>query len=216
MTIWVFSYLLFVHFTAQVTTFMTVSERNTPLRSYSDTLLDRFTPVVLGSGALHTLLQNSKPGTDLHNVYTKRFQGNPDSLVWSGKESHDRMLGDPNVVLFGVEASVYPGCYPVPLDWYVETPVGFGLQKGSEFTGVFDHLGLKMHESGILEKLKRRLRRKDIVVENEAIPLGIRELTIPFASLVAGGFIAGVLTIIEKSRFRSSSENYYLGAPNLA
>ena len=208
LTLWFFVYLLFAHFNAQVIMFMTVSE-TFPLSSYIETLEPRFSPVVFGSSAFHTLLQKSKPGTDLFKVYTKRFKGKPDSLVWSTKESLNRMLAEPNLVLFTAEASDFPGCYAVPLDWYVKSRLGFGLQKDSEFKRVFDHLGLKIQESGIFEKLRRRLRKRGVILKNEATPLGIREMAFPFSCLATGALLAGVLAVLEKIRFWRASHGLH-------
>ena len=196
LTLWVFAYLIIAHFNAQVTTFMTVSER-IPLKNYIDTLEARFSPIVFGSSSFYTLLQNSKPGSDLNKVYTQRFQSNPDSLVWSVNDTQKRMLEKPNTVLFNVEATYYPGCYAVPLDWYVKNAAGFGLQKDSEFKRVFDNLGLKIQESGIFKKIRKRVKR-EILVKNEAAALGIRELTFPFTCLAIGGFLAGILAVLER------------------
>ena len=177
MTLWLFSFLIFAHYTAEVTTYLTVNTQSVPIVNYVDLATDfRYQPITLGSSAMFSLLQNAKPGSNFKTLYDARFHEKPEALVPDTGTALERMLDDPYTALLWMEVGNFPGCVRMPLDFYVQTPVGFGLQKDSELSKSFAFYTLKMQESGIMERMRRGLDKKE--TENDgpvALTLGFKE-----------------------------------------
>jgi hypothetical protein len=106
---------------------------------------------------MHRDMINSKPGTAIHSVFYNTMDGNPAAFITSLEEARERVLADNKNLYFGDSMIFFddPRIEALKITDATIRQFGFGLQKGSEFAGIFDYHLLKMKESGVLDIIRQ-------------------------------------------------------------
>ena len=78
------TYVLFAHYSANLTAQMTSGPRQSAIKSFADVIKGGYKVIVEESTSMHIFLENSRPGTAMHQVYYETMKNDPDSFVGPG------------------------------------------------------------------------------------------------------------------------------------
>ena len=198
---------LWVYYTNDITAEMTSGPRELPVKTFEDVLHYEY-KVVAWSTYLINLLRDSEPGTAKHeafNTYFSQTDDNVDSI-------HEMMSDSESKTLFYAQRiSVIPKSpyekllmdkiYPLQMDDAFYNFLGLGLQKDSEFLGIFNHYILKEMEHGLNMRASRSLQSIFHVNQQfempEPQPLGSNNVMFLFILLGLGIISSMTMTICE-------------------
>ena len=194
--IWIFSFVCFSFYTADLTSQLTAAPKNEPVASFQEALDEGYTVIIIPGGFIESHLKTSRPGSGPYRVYHESILPNPeDSIVCSLKEAVERLLADQRALWFGTTTGVtnYKGITLLTkMKDRVLSQLAFGLRKDSEFKSMFDHHLMKIIESGMLRKHVRkwleggRPEFEGSLFVDEAKPLGLDNLLFPCTVLGLG------------------------------
>ena len=181
-------YVIFCHYTCDLTSRMTWTPNKLDIRSYEDVARLGYTVAVRRETSLEEKLRNIKRGIDL------KIEAFDDDSVNTKSE----ILNKAKTLLLGVSSYfiIIDGVYALDLEQQSTLLLSFGLQKNSEYTQIFSHHLQKMDESGLLHRLAQKWGIKSVSKPkvSGAIPLGYENVLFPFIGVVIGTIIA--LTIL--------------------
>ena len=102
------TYVLFAHYSANLTAQMTSGPRQSAIKSFADVKsFGNYKVIVEHSTSMHMFLESSRPGTAMHQVYYETMRNDPDSFVTSLSEALDVVIGDPNDKTLTFTSSLY-------------------------------------------------------------------------------------------------------------
>ena len=177
------SYILFTYYTCNLTAAMTSTAPSSGIESFEDAISSGYKVVVL-DGTAHS---ERVKDTGLNLVLLTPPSGtNPVEHIMS------EMSGEPKTLNFG-SSLTFVGrheFYPLDIKEASRQMVAFGLQKGSEYTEIFNYNIQKMDEAGILDSLAKehistQTPSQTTGVE-EPISLGYDNVLFPCIVLVSG------------------------------
>ena len=200
--------VLFIHYTADLTTTMTVTTDTVPIKSLIDIYKKGYDVLLPASGAVRTILKNAQPGDPLNEFYVKKIEGNPSSM-WTNFSNafvEQQLRKNPKLALVATMGFFeIPDTIMVDLEPSLTTQIAFGLPKGSEFRAALNYFILKMRESGLLKRLKAStsdsLANTLGTEQGEAAVLGYENLLFPFVCLFCGASSAFTLSMIERLQY---------------
>ena len=202
--------LLWIYYTNDITAEMTSGPPGNPVNTFEDVLHYDY-KVVAWSSYLIDLLRSSEPGTAKHETYNLYFSNGQETK--DNAESINEMLSDSEskTLFYAQRISVIPKSpyekllmeriYPLHMHDAFYNLLGFGLQKDSEFLGIFNHYLLKEMEHGINMRETRNLqsiyhRNKDFEMP-EPQPLGNNNVMFLFILLGLGITMSVTMAIFE-------------------
>ena len=195
--------LLWVYYTNDITAKMTSGPPEISVKNFEDVLHYEYR-VVAWSRAIIDQLRDSHPGTARLQVFYENFfnDGIEDKKKYEIKMSiHEKMLDkESKTLLYAQRIAVIPKStyekflvdkiYPFKIDDSSYNLLGLGLQKDSEFLGIFNHYLLKEMESGLNMRARRSLQHSFYVNEQfemrEPQPLGSNNVMFLFILLGFG------------------------------
>jgi hypothetical protein len=193
------TYLIFSHFTCDLTARMTSAPSASSIRSFQDVIDRGYTVIVMESTASHGILNSEKKGSAMYTVYHNSMLGNPDSFVQTTEESLNVPLTRKNTLLFDSTMMVVSNKRYVDLEITdgVNGQVAWAFQKESEFTDFFNYHLLKLQERGVMHKIVRdwSYSPSESYWVPDAISLGYDNTLFPFLILL-GGIVAAALFIL--------------------
>ena len=200
--------LLWVYYNNDITAEMTSGPPENTVSTFEDVIHYDYR-VVSHLRSLVDQLRDSDQGTAKHETFNRYF--------YNGEEEKDvvecilEMISDEEskTLLFAQKISVIPKSnyekflmdkiYPLKMDDSSYNLLGLGLQKDSEFLGIFNHYLLKQMENGINMKARRSLQNSFYVNEHfempEPQPLGSNNVMFLFI-LLGLGIMASVIVSI--------------------
>ena len=92
-------YLLFMYYTADLTTLMTAGSAAVPVRNFGDVIKGDYKVVVKKGTGQFGELKNAKPGTAKYNYYHNEMKDNPKAYV-SGQDEAIKMMNEDDKTLF--------------------------------------------------------------------------------------------------------------------
>ena len=211
--------LLWVYYTNDITAEMTSGPPEIGVKTFEDVLHYNYR-VVAWSRHLIDQLRDSDPDTAKHEAYNRYF-GNGEEAVDIVETIHD-MISDSEskTLLYTQKITVIPKSpyekllmdkiYPLKMDDASYNLLGYGLQKDSEFLGIFNHFLLKAMEHGIFMRLGRSIQNNFHVNEEfempEPQPLGSNNVMFLFI-LLGLGITFSLTTYICESAVRKKQES---------
>ena len=93
-------YLLFMYYTADLTTLMTAGSGMVPVRNFEDVIKGDYKVIVMKGAAQYGELMNAIPGTAKNNYFHNEMKGNPKATVSGLKEALKRMNEDEKTLFF--------------------------------------------------------------------------------------------------------------------
>ena len=187
-----FGFFIFTFYTAILTSLMTASIPEPPIKSFKD-IYDKNLPLTIRGGAVYETYLKTSPK---HSYMYKVFERSVENGVEFAVDTADvrRQIGQ-GMLYFGGRLSTgeIEGSVALNLEEHTKTFEGFGLPKNSEFGGLINHHLVNLRESGVLHQMiaVNILNRKPAEIAatptaEEAIQLGYPNLLFPFLFLVAG------------------------------
>ncbi len=211
-----FSYLVFVHYDATLTTQMTVSSP-TPLISTFQEALDLDFKIVTAEGSVyHEFLEKALPGTPERIVYEHMLRSADDTILPDTRIKNllQILRETPRSAYFGTSlVALGMSEFVTPRKAIMQSHLAIGMQKDSELKEFLNYHIIKLKNTGVLQRLfhKHALNGKpeDIyrvkdVPSVSALPLGYDQLVFPFSAVIGGVGISLCLLIIESCPWVSS------------
>ena len=202
--------LLWVYYTNDITAEMTSGPPGIPVNTFEDVLHHDYR-VVAWSTYLIDLLHGSEPGTAKHDAYNLHFSNGDETK--DNADSILEMISDPEskTLFYAQRIAVTPRSdyekflmdkiYPLKMDDAFYNLIGLGLQKDSEFLGIFNHYLLKEMEHGInmreIRSLQNLFHRNKQFEMAEPQPLGNNNVMFLFILLGLGITLSMTMTIVE-------------------
>ncbi len=191
------------YYEGMLTSFMTARLPAPRLQSFADAVDFEYQVVTLDGSKQARDLETAPRGSGRNLVYERLLRDNPGTYLPSFGEMAQFLLDVPRAAVASSEFS-FPGDPRfLPLTGLNDAGVdyiAFGLQKGSDLAGVFNHQLVKMHQSGVLDFLIHKWadsREPDdkcgCNVGEEASALGYSNLLLPAIVLSCGGMLAMAL-----------------------
>ena len=94
------TFVLFAHYTADLTAQMTSGPRQSAIKSFADVKGGDFKVIVEHSTSMHIFLEQSRPGTAMHQVYYDTMKNDPDSFVSGLGEALDVVYANDKTLTF--------------------------------------------------------------------------------------------------------------------
>ena len=92
-------YLLFMFYSADLTTEMTTGQGLHPVRNFEDVINGDYKVIVMEATGQFEEMKNSLPGTAKHTYYHNQIKGNPKPIV-KGQEEAFKMMNENDKTLF--------------------------------------------------------------------------------------------------------------------
>ncbi len=164
-----FAFLIYVHYTANLTTLMTTGPPPLTLNSFQDVLDMDMNVIVWKGGTPNKVMAGAKEGTALHEAYMNMLTNPEKSFFTSQEEITKELSTNPKSVYYGpFYAFVKDPKFKIfMVDEMIGTHAGFTLGKDSEFRDLFDYYLAMLRETGNenLLKLKHTTSREEINFE---------------------------------------------------
>ncbi len=233
-----FAFLIYVHYTANLTTLMTAGPPPLNLKSFQDILDKDINVIIWKGGTPNKAMADAKEGTAQHEVYMNMLGIPEKSFFTSQDDITNKLTSNPKSAYYGpFYAFVKDPKFKIfMVDEMVGTHAGFALGKDSEFRELFDYFLAMLRETGNenLLKLKHTTSRKEINFEvhfnlnifivyeiseilmfsqQEPLSLGYENLFLPSIILAFGVTLALVLSLTEYSsnfKHRRTAKNLHL------
>ena len=194
--------VVFVHFTCDLTTRMTVEPPKPIIRSFEDVIEQGY--MVVQQETMGALLAEAPKDSPMREVSTQNlihFE-NDDKYI-TIKLYLDGHWGD-RVLLYGVfdpfsQHELEKQLIGLQIEEAITVHEGVVLQKDSEFKELFNHHIMKLYEVGVID----RLMRKNVIIQNEefgiaeAVALGYENVLFPFGIIFLGMVLAVVAIVGE-------------------
>ena len=189
-------YVLFAHYTCNLTASMVTTPQKVGIRSLDDaTRLGYKIGVVEGSGSAGFLRKFMK-GTEVNVEWLKSEESHYTSLLSHYLET------EPNALIYSdyLSSLEIDGIYPIDIKETYKTVVGFSLQKNSPYSQLFNYHLQNMDEKGIIQRLqKKRIPKRDGTSKIDfPLSLGYNNLLFPFLVLISGCSVALVMASFER------------------
>lgn len=205
----IFSFIIFSHYTADLTSLMTSGIADPPINSFQDILDRDLTLIWTPNTAEEQTLEQAESDSAMNKVYKKMLKSPEFTkyLDWTLEDEHFANLlhSNPKYVSYGTTISIKRhGIRALSFDETSATHLGIALKKGSEFKKIFDYHLIYMRESGILHQieskwLQGRISGKETRKDDfSAITLSYANLLFPFTTLIIG-IMAAVFTLISET-----------------
>ncbi len=160
------TFLAFSYYTSDLKAALTTTRTLVSFYSFEDALAKGHRVIVVKDSSYETLLRTAAPGSAANTLYRERILADPESgFVSSYAEELDVMAtgGGPGAgkLLAFTDVSRYPSASAAISDTnkavadmgsVYETTNSIVLQRGSEFTQIFNYYLRRMKEKGILKR----------------------------------------------------------------
>ena len=202
--------VLWVYYTNDITAEMTSGPTGIPVNTFEDVIHYDY-KVVAWSTYLIDLLRSSEPGTSKHDAYNMYFS-NGEETKDNADSIHEMISDSESKTLFyaqritvipksSYEKLLMDRIYPLQMDDAFYNILGLGLQKDSEFVGIFNHYILKEMEHGIntreMRTFQSMFHRNEQFAMPEPQPLGNNNVMFLFILLGLGITSSVTITIFE-------------------
>ncbi len=153
-----FAYMIFSYYTCDLTARMTASPPDVPIRGFEDVILNDYRVLVKEATANEEVLKTAKEGTPMEKYYRTKMKDKPRAMFGSYEEGKERLLREPKTLLFESSLAFVGDSKLVALKTVdgVRAYSAWALQKGSQFTGVFNHHLQGLSERGTAQQLLRK------------------------------------------------------------
>ncbi len=194
-------FLLFTAYTSDLTASMTAGGASHGISSFQDIIdLDYTLIYSIGSMQESVLKNSEKTSPAMYMVYKKHSMGITD---FNGN-LEEALKSNNKYVAFDA-ISMYMNCAPLyHFQGARSTQVAFGLQKGSDLTGLISYHILNLHRTGVMSKLvfkwQEVSRPEDYsnrIFIPDALPLGYDNLVFLVIILVIGILLSCLMAILE-------------------
>ena len=212
-SLFVFTYLVFVHFTSVMTSFMTVQKKSKGIETFEDILESGLNFHVLEGSEHINILKRSEEGSTKRQLY-ENIQNQRERFLSGYENIIDRLIQNDDAILFFLYRDFVGNekLYTIATPNSKTYQLGFFFQKDSEFVDIFNHYLQKMNEGALIEKLWSKWsgliqsKRPTTSTRNiEAFQIGYDNVLFPFALITCGITLSILILIMEWRR-----KNYVL------
>ena len=118
LTVGLCTYLIFSHYSADLTTMMTVGSHEPSIKSFSDVIKYDYDVITYKATSWHGILKTALPGTAMSQVYNEKMDGNPNYILEGIKasEATDMLFKREKTLLFASTLSHWQNNRLQPLD----------------------------------------------------------------------------------------------------
>ena len=181
LTLSVLTIIMFVYYTADITTEMTGGSASNPVRTFDD-VIKYEVKVITTADFMVNLLSESKPGTAKHQVFKMFFEdgGLTCQVKYTLQCAFEGVLSEPKAMYYLNEGALYPMTEEIkritdqlvalPMDDATYVPVALMFQKDSEFLQICNYYLLKGREHGMIKYLYRKNHLAFFTKEEFEIP----------------------------------------------
>ena len=200
-------FVCYSYYAADLTSLMTVSTKVSNVNSFDEAVEQGYHFLIWPGTNSEYYYMSAQPGSGqykaYHEVILKDYEN---SQISSDQEAHLRITAEPKTLWFGSYLGFMADKRVLSLTEMqdrVVSQLAFGLQKDSEFKDVFDHLLLKMKQSGLLQKLAFQWLKGGepdpmrLPYIEDAKKLGFDNLFFPVLVITCGVFISGIIVAAE-------------------
>ncbi len=153
-----FPIVVMAYYEGVLTSYMTIPDHATELKSISDILTTGHKIVLVNNSIQLSEFVNAPPGSGREKVYKKLIKDNPSALVKTSFEMDELALKDSNIVIVGSALKGYiapNGLYGLTgLDDAIPDPLAFAVQKDSEYFDIMNYNMIQLYQFGVLEYIK--------------------------------------------------------------
>ena len=89
---YLFGFCMFAHYSADLTTTMTVRPREDPFKTFDDIADSDYDVRVFKDNNLHTLLKNTGPSSNFYKMYKQKIENNPAAAISTSYDETNQML----------------------------------------------------------------------------------------------------------------------------
>ena len=134
-----YTYLMFVLYTADMTANMTIRPNKIPVRNFHDVLEHGFQVYVWEDAVAHQVLASATPGSAMHEVYYETMHHHPEVLFTGTGRQSEILVDNPKALLFGygvTSSYSIKDSQALVIDEMSRVYGSFATQKDSELTGI--------------------------------------------------------------------------------
>ena len=210
LTIAMLTMVMFVHYTNDITAKMTSGPPKIPVRSFDDVIQHDY-KVIIMSSYFKSILASAGKETAKYQVFKQYIENK--RIRDSSNEAAAEIASEPKTLWYMNKLGTIPETDDIAIEGHFHEIVpltmddsgyviaGFGLQRESEFSKMFNHYLLKESEHGIRNRLYRKYFNGLYVKEEfgmpEPQPLGIDNVMFTFCCLGVGVTISIITAVVE-------------------
>ncbi len=193
--------LLMSHYASDLTSRITVGPTPVPIKSLGDALRQGYEIAIRGGTSLQDSLSRAPKGSPAYRAYAQSLAS---GIVFDSNEgAKEYMVGHQKTLWFGIDlyTAFDERTRSLQITDGYTTPLGFGLQKDSEFKEVFNFHLQQMDESGVKQQIVRKWR----YVANRQFgmkdppTLGFDVVLFPFVTVALGAAAAILVLALESA-----------------
>ena len=157
-----FSLLMFVCYTALLTSYMTSRGEQTKIRTFQDIYDQKLPLYVVKHSSYHHMLSQAQEGSAANKIYQEQILRNPDRLIPADPTAYDELFDRiPEAVCLDIANVKFntkvPALYESLENTFEDTTydhIAPAMQKNSEYFGLFNYHLNQIRESGVMRKLE--------------------------------------------------------------
>ena len=206
------AFLIYGFYTGLLTSIMTFKDTATPIRTLQDVYDNNLNLITIRDGATFELISKAKETNIIHKLYNERVKNKPENEFSEAEGAYSALMEDgPSTVFFGSEYAIFKteeSRRTMQILDLVDTSyehMCFGLQKNSELTSMVNYHLLKLHHSGMIQRLRSEWftwEREGMFLEDPepSVEVGFENVLFPFFVLFGGCGLAGAMAAYETTK----------------